>query len=493
MKHTRYLVLTCLLLTACGKSFLDISPEQFQKEGNYFKTADQFVQALNGAYAPLQGLFTGSHWVMTEMRSDNTSYQKNTGDASGFAREELDEFREQDDNNFVYAYFNYSYNGIARCNTVLDHLSGATIDATIKTQITGQASFLRAFYYFNLVRAFGDIPLVTHEVTSTNDAFNVAERKPAADIYTQIIADAQTAIANLPDAWTNAKDKGRAVKASAQTLLAEVYLTQKQYNNAVPLLRAVMQSPNGYTLLPDYASLYTLANKNSVESIFEIQYMEGSSNEFSDFMYQFAPYNAGSGITGFGLYTGSGSGWNIPTQDMLDAYEAGDKRKDASISLTFTDPNTSKIVPYVIKYKTPHAIRYQTASNFPVYRFADVLLMLAECLNEAGFAANGEAYTLLNQVRQRAGLLPKTSGNANPALNVSTQEAFRQAVWQERRVELAFEDHRWFDLLRTGQGTAIMQAHAAREKSLKAYLVPAAYTSIKLIYQYPRREVQLMD
>jgi hypothetical protein len=90
MKQTRYLLLICLLLTACGKSFLDISPEQFQKEGNYFKTADQFVQALNGAYAPLQGLYTGSHWVMTEMRSDNTSYQKNTGDASGFAREELE-------------------------------------------------------------------------------------------------------------------------------------------------------------------------------------------------------------------------------------------------------------------------------------------------------------------------------------------------------------------------------------------------------------------
>ncbi|HEU4555469.1 MAG TPA: RagB/SusD family nutrient uptake outer membrane protein [Chitinophaga sp.] len=493
MKNTKYLLLLTCLLSACGKGFLDISPEQFQKEGNYFKNADQFNQAMNGAYAPLQGLYTGSHWVMTEMRSDNTSYQKNTSDASGFSREELDEFREQDDNSYVYSFFNYSYNGISRCNTVLDHLSGASIDETVKAQITGQASFLRALYYFNLVRLYGDIPLTVHEVTSTNGAFSIADRKPAADVYTQIIADAQAAIDNLPDAWTNAKDKGRAVKASAQTLLAEVYLTQKQYDKAIPLLRAVMQSPNGYTLLPDYASLYTLANENSAESIFEVQYMEGSSNEYSDFMYQFAPYNAGSGITGFGLYTGSGSGWNIPTQNMLDAYEAGDKRKDASISLSFTDPNTNKVVPYVIKYKTPHAIRYQTGSNFPVYRFADVLLMLAECLNETAFAANGEAYTLLNQVRARAGLAPKTAGNANPALNVSSQEAFRQAVWQERRVELAFEDHRWFDLLRTGQATAVMQAHAVEEKSLKSYLVPAAYTNIRPQYQYPRREVQLMQ
>lgn len=493
MKHIRYILPICLLLAACGKSFLEISPEHFQNEGDYFKTADQFVQAVNGAYAPLQGLHTNSRWALTEMRSDNTSYQKNTGDASGFPREELDEFREQDDNSLVYQYFNYCYNGISRCNTVLDHLEGAAIDATIKSRVRGQASFLRAFYYFNLVRCFGDVPLVTHEVTSTTEAFSLAARKPAADIYTQIIADAQTAAGSLPDAWSDAKDKGRAVKASAQTLLAEVYLTLKQYANAVPLLRAVMQSPNGYMLLPDYAGLYTIAGENSAESIFEVQYMEGTANEYSDFIYQFAPYNAGSTVTGFGLYAGSGSGWNIPTQDMMDAYEPGDKRKDASVSQSFTDPNTGKVVPYVIKYKTPHTVRYQTGSNFPVYRFADVLLMLAECLNEAGFTANGEAYTLLNQVRQRAGLLPKTAGNTDPALNVSTQEAFRQAVWQERRVELAYENHRWFDLLRTGQAAAMMQAHAGREKALKSYLAPAAYTTIRLTYQYPRREVQLSN
>lgn len=493
MKYIRYILPLCLLLTACGKSFLDISPEHFQNEGDYFKTADQFKQALNGAYAPLQGLYTGSHWALTEMRSDNTSYQKNTGDASGFPREELDEFREQDDNSLVYLYFNYCYNGIARCNTVLDHLEGAAIDTAVKSQVKGQASFLRAFYYFNLVRSFGDIPLVTHEVSSTTAAFSIATRKPAAEIYTQIIADAQAAIAALPDKWTDAKDKGRVVKASAQTLLAEAYLTMKQFDKAVPLLRAVMQSPNGYTLLADYAGLYTIAGKNNAESIFEIQYMEGSSNEYSDFIYTFAPYNAGTSVTGFGLYAGSGSGWNIPTQDMMDAYEAGDKRKDASVSQSFTDPNTGKVVPYVIKYRTPHTIRYQTGSNFPVYRFADVLLMLAECLNETGFAANGEAYTLMNQVRQRAGLLPKTAGNADPALNVNTQEAFRQAVWQERRVELAYENHRWFDLLRTGNPAAVMQAHALREKALKSYLVPAAYSTIRLIYQYPRREVQLSN
>jgi hypothetical protein len=493
MKHIRYILPICLLLTACGKSFLDLSPEHFQNEGDYFKTADQFRQAVNGAYAPLQGLHTGTGWALMEMRSDNTSYQKNTGDASGFPREEIDEFREQDDNSLVYQYFNYSYNGIARCNTLLDHLEGAAIDTAIKSQIRGQATFLRAFYYFNLVRTFGDVPVVTHEVSSTTEAFDIAARKPVADVYAQIITDAQAAVASLPVMWADGKDKGRVVKASAQTLLAEVYLTQKQYANAIPLLRAVMQSANGYTLLPDYAGLYTLAGENSAESIFEIQYMEGAANEFSDFIYQFAPYNAGTSVTGFGLYTGSGSGWNIPTQDMMDAYETGDRRKDISVSQSFTDPNTGKVVPYVIKYKTPHTIRYQTGSNFPVYRYADVLLMLAECLNETAFAANGEAYTLLNQVRQRAGLLPKTAGNIDPALDVNTQEAFRRAVWQERRVELAFENHRWFDLLRTGQAAAVMQAHAAREKSLKSYLVPAAYTTIRLNCQYPRREVQLTN
>lgn len=491
MKPVRYILPLLLLVTGCGKSFLDLSPEHFQDAGNYFKTADQFILAVTGAYSPLQALHTNSAWMMAEMRSDNTSYQKNISDASGFAREEVDEFRELDDNGIVYTYFNGHYNGIARCNTILGRLEAAAISQEVKDRVMGQASFLRAFYYFNLVRCFGDVPLVTSEAVSPDEAFGITERKPVADIYAQIIADAQVAAEKLPDAWPDSKDKGRAVKAAAQTLTAAAYIAQRQYDKAIPILRAVMQSPNNYTLLTDYAALYTLPNKNSAESIFEIQYMEGTFSEQSDFMYQFAPYNGDASITGFGLYAGAGSGWNIPTQDMLDAYEEGDQRKEASINLTFKDPNTGKVVPYVIKYRTPHSVRYQTASNFPVYRFADVLLMLAECLNETAFSPNGEAYTLLNQVRERAGLLPKTAGNANPLLDVSTQETFRRAVWQERRVELAFENHRWFDLLRTGQAAAVMQAHAAREKSMKSYLIPSAYSNIRLLSQYPRREVEL--
>ncbi|QPH38709.1 RagB/SusD family nutrient uptake outer membrane protein [Pedobacter endophyticus] len=471
-------------LTGCQKDYLDASPEHLQNAGNFFQSKNDFIQAVNGAYAPLRPLFTDSFWQLGEMRSDNTSFQYNTGDRSAIGREQNDQFLELDDNPFVYSFFANSFTGIGRCNVILNRYDEAKIgDANAARQILGQASFLRAYYYLNLVQLFGEVPLVLTEVTSTNDAFDKAKRKPVAEIYQSIIKDAGVAVNNLPAAYPAPTDLGRVTSTAAHMLLAKVYMVQKQYSQAMEHLNIILQSQKA--LNPDYSSNFNPLAKNSVESVFEVQFLEGPFGMASNFMYTFAPYNAGTSITGFGLYTGADSGWNIPTADLLAAYEPGDLRLAKSINRTFVDPNTNQVVPYTIKFRSAHSIRYQTNDNFPVYRFSDALLMAAEALNEIGYTSSGQAFTHINRVRARAGL-----AGLSPQ-QVSTQELFREAVWKERQVELAFENHRWFDLLRTGRAAAVMQSHAAREKALKSHVPAAAYNNIRLLFQYPRREVLL--
>ncbi|WP_183566496.1 RagB/SusD family nutrient uptake outer membrane protein [Mucilaginibacter sp. SP1R1] len=489
-----FLILTGLSIAGCKKDYLNLKPTDTQNATNFFKTPAQFTQAVNGAYAPLQTLYNGSFWALGEMRSDNTSYEYDPYDRSGTNKEEIDEFRELNNNDMVGDFFSTSYTAIGRCNIILGRLPAANLNAAIADTIAGQASFLRAFNYFNLVRMFGDLPLVLTEVQSVGDAYKVATKTTAANVYTQIIADAQTAITKLPVKYALDGDKGRVTKGTAETMLAEVYMTQKKFDLAVPLLRAVIAS-GVYNLNANYADNFDISKKNGPESIFEIQYQQGNNGLGSDFIDTFIPWDYyDNDITGYYIGNNAQNGWNIPTTDLITAYEDGDNRKDASLT-DFTSDEYGNYLPFIKKYQSPKPdVQGVTANDFPVYRYADVYLMLAECLNEQGFAGGGDAFKYLNLVRQRAGLANKTAGNPNPALNVSSQEAFRTAIAHERQVELAFENHRWFDLLRTGKAASVMAAHGAREKTEKSpywTINSAAYTNIRLLFQYPLNEQNL--
>ena len=213
--------------------------------------------------------------------------------------------------------------------------------------------------------------------------------------------------------------------------------------------------------------------------------------KWSTFIYSFAPFNSGTLATGFALGAGSAAGWNIPTQDLINAYEPTDKRFTASINQNFTDPTSKRVIPFIQKYSNPPYLeRFNTGDNFIVSRLADVLLMQAEALNEASFP-NADAFVLLNRVRTRAGLPSKTSNNMDAKLRVASQAEFRTAIAQERRIELAFENHRWFDLVRTGQAVPVMTAHAVAEKALKSYILPNSFINIPLKFPYPFRETQI--
>lgn len=487
-----FLVLAAVGISGCKKDFLNLQPTDTQNGVNFFKTTNQFQQAINGAYAPLQGLYNDSFWAMAEMRSDNTSYEYDPYDRSGTHKEEIDEFREINNSDIVESFFNSSYTDIGRCNVILGRLPAAKINADSAKIISGQASFLRAFNYFNLVRMFGDVPVVLTEAQSVADAFKQAVKAPAATVYTTIIADAQAAITNLPVKYASTADKGRVTKGTAETMLAEVYMTQKKFDLAIPLLRAIIAS-NVYSLNANYADNFNIYKKNTDESIFEIQYMEGPNGLGSDFVDQFIPWDYyDTDVTGFELQNGALNGWNIPTQDLLNAYEDGDNRKDASV-IDFTSDEYGIDLPFIKKFVATSAVQYVTAVDFPVYRYADVYLMLAECLNEQAFG-NSDAFKYLNLVRERAGLADKTVGNADATLNVANQDAFREAIAHERQVELAFENHRWFDLLRTGKAVSVMTAHAVNERAYKTGswdINPAAYKNIRLLYLYPLSEQNL--
>lgn len=494
MNQSKYLLIAVfcigLLATGCKKDFLNQEPESSLLGANFWKTESDLKQGVVGAYASLRDMGGFGYWLFGEMRSDNTTFQYNAPQRGQENREFVDEFLVTPDNILIRDYWRDCYVGIARCNDVLDNVDRITMSDQSKNQAIGEVKFLRAFHYFNLVRQFGGVPLRL-EVTKSPGQANSSGRASVEEVYNQVISDLTDAATKLPSvADYAAADKGRVSNGSANALLGEVLLTQKKYAEALTALRKV----TGYSLMPDYASIFTPANKNNVESIFEIQYLGSVPNLSSNFMYQFAPFNSGSVVTQDPATNLSfTSGWNTPSADLIGAYEPSDVRKGISLTEGFTNGGPFINAPYVKKYNHGFVQPGQTNVNFPVIRFADVMLMIAECLNEQGFAANGEAFTLLNQIRTRAQLPAKTSGNANPALNVADQQAFRAAIFQERKVELAFENHRWYDLVRSGNAVAVMIAHGQREKTANAFLPGNSYmvTENKLLLPIPQREVTL--
>ena len=494
--HSKYLSIALFLfvatITACKKDFLNQTPESNLTDVNFWKTESDLKQGVNGAYSSLRGLGTFSFWLFGEMRSDNTTFQYNAPQRGQENREQVDQFLANSANTLIQEFWRDTYTSIFRCNDVLDHVDGITMSAAGKTQAIGEVKFLRAFHYFNLVRQFGGVPLRLDVTKAPTDAPSQG-RATVDAIYAQIISDLNDAATNLPEASSYpASEKGKVSKGSANALLGEVYMTQKKFAEALTALRKVI----GYSLLPSYASIYLTTNKNNAESIFEIQYYAAAgTNLSSNFMYQFAPFNSGIAVTQDpGTNLSFSSGWNTPTSDLISSYEPNDLRKDVSLAEGFTGTSGFVAVPYVKKYNQGFVQPGQTNVNFPIIRYADVMLMIAECLNEQGFNPGGEAFALLNAIRNRAGLPAKTSGNAILTLNVNSQEAFREAVYQERKVELAFENHRWFDLVRTGKAVDVMNAHGKREIAKVPSQYPTgAYvlTANKILLPIPQREIVL--
>ncbi|WP_430427090.1 RagB/SusD family nutrient uptake outer membrane protein [Maribacter litoralis] len=477
------------ITTSCDDE-LTIFPEDSLSVPTFFQTEDDFTQAINATYAPLRDMYNLEKPLMTEMASDNTYFARNTAFGATENNQDLADHSLITEggitaNGNVTNFYRDVYDIIARANQILVTIDDAEIDADVKDNIKGQALFLRAFAYFDLVQLYGKVPMHLEPVIDREGAALPLSSEDV--LYAQIISDAQAAIPLLP--LKSEQEPGRVTIGAAQTLLANVHIVLEQWAQAETLLKAVVNS-NEYALMPNYEDAFSgnSSNKNNMESVFEVQYREGAEGVQGNFMYQFLPrpIEADEVALLFGTPDAqpiNGQGNNIPTPDIIEAYEEGDLREEASIQYILTRESfwNDGIYPIIKKYVEPHAQHNNMGVNFPVYRYSEVLLFLAEALEEQGKV--GEALPFLNQVRTRAGLGAHTGDLGD-------------AIFRERRVELAFENKRWFDLVRKGIAIQTMTDFGQRviNNPNDYYLpegVPAAgnaFTNVRDRYALPAAE-----
>lgn len=498
MKKKICLYITTLLFlsTACSDSFLDLAPESQMTESTFFQTEDHFNQAVTGIYEGLRAIKGKAGYLMTEQRSDNAHYVRNEVDRGQRTSEDIADFTDDAINGYTAQIYRDCYSAIARANTVIDRIQTKNFSAAFTNRIIGEAKVLRAYYYFELVRYFGGVSLHLEEVNNPDKAF--LPRASVDQVYEAIIADLKDGIEKLEN--PTFPQVGRVSKGTAKMIYADVLMTkpQRDYATAEQQLKDIMKM--GYGLI-EYSELFDNKHKNSIESIFEVQYKAGDTGQQSDYIYRMMPLtNDGVAITGVAGSNNTSNGGNvIPNQELVDMYEPGDKRLNVSIAvavgvkdnqtgimeiddvLEVGDPQIATYTSFcyfVNKYRNPHEKINNTDDNFPIYRYSEVLLSLAECLVAQNRA--DEAVEHVNAVRNRAGL---------PSLTVVTADD----IEKERRVELAFENKRWHDLIRTGKAVSVMNAYGNRMKVLYPYIEARAYnvTEDRLIYPLPYRELQI--
>jgi starch-binding outer membrane protein, SusD/RagB family len=364
------------------------------------------------------------------------------------------------------------YQMITRANLVLARVPDITMDEAQKAQILGEAKFLRALGYFYLVRLYGDVPLVT----TPEEQQALGGRTPQAEVFAQIVKDATEAEAALPASWP-ATDKGRATKGSAEALLAEQYLWRKDWPNAAANAKKIIDS-GIYALVPNYIQAFLPGSQNRSEEIFAAQSSNVTGAPAIDIAAWEYPRN---------MNPNSNGGWGTwqPLPSFIASYPAGDYRREVSFFTSGIDPNgaTVTFLPHVYKYR-PTARPGQQDVNWPIYRYADVLLMYAEALNEQGQTPT--ALGFVNQVRARArkgtGAEVRTSPADLPALS---QAAARSAIIDERKWELAYEGKRWFDLVR--QGFPAFQA----AESIDPTVIPANIQPTRMVWPIPQAQIDL--
>ena len=455
LKQLLVAVTIVMLFTQCKKELLTIEPTiPLISVDNYYQTEAQAINAVNATYTPLSAIYNGAAWHLGDIMSDDADLGGGGG-GDGAETAELDNFSVTSFNPIINIMWAQCYYGILRSNLVVERVPLVPVmNEDVRKRCVGEGRFLRALYYYHLVRLFGDVPLYTNVITAEESA-NIA-RSPKEQVYTQIITDLDSAIAKLPDTY-DADNKGRATKGAAQGLLASVYLTLGDKANAALAAKAVIDNSAayGYGLWSDYADNFNLDKENGKESLFEVQYRSGGGT--------FSIYSVGSNInTFFGpreqrVVAERGYGFEVPTRDFVDQYEKTgaaystiiDLRRNRSIWIpgdsygTYVQPASLIGSPFgfnVKKYFVPvdntngDAGQWRSALNVPIMRYAEVLLTYAE----AAGPVMGKPYA--DEVRARAGLAPLPTGLSDAQ--------WLEAMYKERRLEFAFEMHRWYDLLR---------------------------------------------
>lgn len=455
-------VLFAIMLGSCS-DFLELKHESNVGADDFNKNTDELFSSLMGCYNGMQGALY-REWAVTELRSDNSRISvANTSSALTDEIRQLDISNIQSINELVDEYWIGNYHNISRCNVVLRDFA-VVENLDLRDNYKAEALFIRAYHYFNLVRLYGGVSLVTEPITAAEG--KDLERSHPDDIYAQIISDLKEIVDNdmlenvRPDA-----ELGRVTMLAVKTLLAKVYMTyyevgSAEYLLAKPLLEGVIAgvgSPQAAADLEPFADIFKIDNEMNKEIIFAVRYKSGNLGIGNRFGNEFAP----SGSAAF-VINGQGSSWNYPSTSIVNAFnaEAGDLRKEISLADSYQmaggvwkDDHPCR---YVKKYINPVTIAFDGEGDWPIIRVADVLLLYAELVNEID-GPTVEAVKYVDMIRDRAGLLPLATDKT------SNRNSFRKALRNERRLELAFENHRWFDLLRWDIAVQQMTEHYGEE------------------------------
>ena len=491
-----FLVTGVLFAAGCNEDeLLNYQPQGRYSVENFFQTEVQAEGAVNGAYTQLRDLYNTALYRTVEMRSDNTTFIPNPNDRGSLAVEEIDYFVLTASSGIHGNIWGPAYRGISKANYILELIDPIPFtDEADKAAMKGQAAFLRAFYYYILTQSFGDVVPVTTIIESEDQAGEIlaARRAPRRQIVDDIIIpDLRLAIANLPAEWRGT-DQGRATSGAALMLLAKVYFADQNYAEALPLLDELIDSGQ-YAIEADYRNVFAPGNQDSPEIIFANQFSV-AAGQGAGFFINWLPYQSGQDLTQGIFVSQSAASKNIPTKDLIAAYEEGDRRFTASIGAYDPDPNDpdNELIPYSRKFFFPPVTQGGSDLNFPVFRYADALLMHAEATIETSGGIPNRVFETVNLIRARAGLPLYFPGNPVPELNVSTEDELRQAIRRERRVELAFENHRWWDLCRYGNLQEVMRAHGEEQRMCQDFLdpFPEAYQDIRKLLAIPFNEVE---
>lgn len=448
-----------IALFCCScKKFLTQYPETQASTGTFYQTQSDFNAAVVACYSALRSHPGTELFPLVEYRSDNMFVKSYTSGSQD--QYMINKFTDNSANSLIAAAWTDMFQGIFYCNQVISRIGGAAItDAAIRNQYEGEARFIRALYYFQLVRFYGGVPLADHPVDAT-EALTIP-RSPIADVYAFIENDLTRAATLLPETYAST-DLGRARASAAKALLAKVYLTEGRYTNAQGLLKDLIGNANtlGYQLVPAVANVFSISNEMNSEVMFAIRFNKSS--------------NGGGHSAWFSIADTTISELN---STLTRGYNAADARANL---LRYTKSGT---VFYLNKYAdSPDATTKNLGNDFIVLRYADVLLMYAECLNATAATLstdsndpNGALYWL-NQVRTRS-----YPAGAVTASQYADKTGLAQLIWQERKLEFPLEGNRWFDLQRTGTAATVLNAYNIT--------VP----DYRLIYPVPNAEVEKIN
>lgn len=462
---SKYILSTLLLLLgagACQKNFLDRQPPGELTFDKFFQTSDQAVEATNAVYEQFRSFdcIALGYLGVTDIISDDADKGSIPDDQPPLA--EIDNFAFDPSNTYFSAVYRGYYRAIARANIAIENIPNIDMDPALRDRLVGECKFLRAYSYFLLVQWFGDLPVITK--TLQGDEYYAQVRQPKEEVYNQIEADLNDALATLKEKDEYAaKDLGRVTKGAARGLLAKLYMLKKDWGKAEEMCDAIISSGK-YSLLPKYADNFLPVGENGAESIFELQSVALQTQQAAG--PGSSPYNMVQGVRGI---PNLGWGFNRPSDNLIASYENSlDPRRKATIIYegdqlpdgTVVQPNPQIFQPrYNKKAWVPShpGLQDNGPGNIRIIRYADLLLLAAEALNENGKSAQALIY--LNMVRKRArDSSPVPLPGLLPDVTVTDQTQLREKIYRERRVELAMEQQRWFDLLRWGRAASAMQA-----------------------------------